>query len=49
MRRRGTPDKDRSADERSDIVIVNNSALEAAIALVLEKRQATVPPEQRTA
>jgi endonuclease G len=33
--------------ERSDIVIVNNPALEAAIAATLEERQATVPPEQR--
>jgi endonuclease G, mitochondrial len=33
--------------ERSDIVIVNNKALEAAIAATLEERQATVPPEQR--
>jgi endonuclease G, mitochondrial len=41
------PDKDRSSGERSDIVIVNNPALEAAIARVLEERQATVPPEQR--
>jgi endonuclease G, mitochondrial len=40
-------DKDRGFAERSDIVIVNNSELEAAIAQTLEERQATVPPEQR--
>jgi endonuclease G, mitochondrial len=40
-------DKDQSAAERSDIVIVNNPALEAAIAQTLDERQATVPPEQR--
>lgn len=39
--------KDAGASERSDIVIVSNAALEAAIAQVLEARQATVPPEQR--
>lgn len=41
------PDKDRSASERSDIVVINNPALEAAIAQALDVRQATVPPAQR--
>ena len=38
---------DKGTAERSDIVVVNNPALEAAIAQSLEERQATVPPEQR--
>jgi hypothetical protein len=41
------PDKDRKACERSDVIIVSNPALEAAIAQTLEERQATVPPGQR--
>lgn len=40
-------DKDKSAAERSDIVVINNPALEAAIAQALDVRQATVPPAQR--
>lgn len=40
-------DQDPSASGRSDIVTINNPALEAAIAKALEERQATVPPEQR--
>ncbi len=40
-------DKDGSGSERSDIVVVCNPVLEAAITQALEERQATVPPEQR--
>ncbi len=40
-------DKEPKGCERSDIVIVDDPVLEAAIAQALEERQATVPPAQR--